>query len=121
MLKLSFESRTTKGKNALRRLVRIYKSCKIIILILVKKCIFDYNGYGGFPIFLNHDQLHSMAAFFGNGSAVVCCEITRHLDVDDPNPPNVNKQMRQNLWKCYQDGLLDIATIQVEGKEFKVS
>jgi hypothetical protein len=59
---------------------------------------------------LTYDQLRSKAAFFGNGSATVCCEMSYQVSVD----------ANEGLWSSYQQGLFDTVTIQVEGKEFKV-
>jgi hypothetical protein len=61
--------------------------------------------------------LHSKAAFFGDGPAVVCCEITRQVVVDGPS---VDKAMREGLWKSYQAEVFNGFTIKVEKKEFKV-
>jgi hypothetical protein len=79
----------------------------------------DLNTLYGFPEVLNHFELHSKAAFFGNGPAVVFCEIT--YQADGPEPSKIDKKLREDLWKSYQAGLFDGFTIQVEEKQFKVS
>jgi hypothetical protein len=79
----------------------------------------DDEDWDIFEEILDHDELHSKVAFFGNGPVVVCCEITRISDV--PEPAKVDNALRDSLWKSYKEGLYDGITIQVEDKEFKVS
>jgi hypothetical protein len=64
--------------------------------------------------------LNSKAAFFENGSVVVCCEIARYVSADQINPPKVDKELRDSIWEAYKDGLYDGIIIQAEEKQFKV-
>jgi hypothetical protein len=105
---------------------KLHVSCYIInqinIQILVTTETFTQNGdWGGFFGFLKHLELHSKAAFFGNGPAVVCCEMTYQAVIDKPESPKIDKTLRESLWKSYEKGLFDGVTIQVKGKEFKVA
>jgi hypothetical protein len=100
----------------------LYIIKNVNFMILVKSATLIERKYDyGFREVLNRAELESTAAFFGNRPAVVCCEITRQVVVDGPEPPKIQKALRESLWKCYKAGLSDSIIIQVEGKEFKVS
>jgi hypothetical protein len=91
------------------------------LLILAKNYEFQQNGdYDRFDDVLTQNQLLSKAAFFGSGSATVCCEMTYKVSVDGLEPPKINHDVCKGLWKSYQQGLCDAVTIQVENKQFKV-
>lgn len=72
---------------------------------------------------LDHDQLNSKKDFFGDSPAFVCCEITQNILLYGPEPPNVDKEMREKMWESYKDGLHGnvIIKIEAEKKEFNVS
>jgi hypothetical protein len=91
------------------------------MILVTTKTFEDDEDWDGFRNVLNHDELHSNAAFFGNGPVVVCCEITRQVVVDGPESFTVDKAMRESFWKSYENGPFDGVTIQVEEKEFKVN
>lgn len=74
----------------------------------------------GFNAFVPQAEWHSKVDFFKNGPVIVCCQMSYQISVDKPEPPKIENDIRENLWKSYQDGLYDGVTIQVEKKEFKV-
>jgi hypothetical protein len=65
---------------------------------------------------LTREQVLSKARFFQSDKAIVCCEIS-YGSVEQSNSDAL---FRQNLWDSYANGLQDLVTIKVDGKEFKV-
>jgi len=86
----------------------------------VQKELFDDNGFGkGFDQFMSCEYFDSKKDLFEDNVVIVCCKICRYLS--NESLPDVDSSLRQKLWKSYRDGLVDVFTIQVEQKEFKVS
>lgn len=96
-------------------MVEIYMNSSYVNYFLETKGEFikSKNYFYGYPAFVHHDKLYSPKK---NDVVFLCCRVVR-----ESSAPIIQSEFRPKLYESYQLGLVGECTLDVSGKQYKVS